>query len=288
MASDQEPEPTRAMEPLLAAVSDSVASGYQALEHVIEGLAESLRLQSGAVARRPAPSRGAPRQPSVRVSQGRSAPRPSSPRAPAPPRAVPVGLVQDLAAVFAELLGTAGAFAEEVAQTIAEQAAGTADDTCLPLLTARAAPGGTATTDFTVWNTGAAALKGVALRATDLVSASARSPEDAVSFAPPAISWIGPGKGETIAITIAVPKDALPGTYRGVVIAAPGDACAVLELTITEPAPQPVTDDPPAPPDPGPSPAPAAPCASPAPLAPAASSAPPAAPEPPSAAAEPQ
>ena len=282
MASDQEPEPTRAMEPLLAAVSDSVASGYQALEHVIEGLAESLRLQSGAVARRPAPSRGVPRQPSVRVSQGRSAfrppaARPSSPRAPAAPRAVPVGLVQDLAAVFAELLGTAGAFAEEVAQTIAEQAAGTPDDTCLPVLTARAAPGGTATTDFTVWNTGAAALKGVALQATDLVSASARSPEDAVSFTPAAISWIGPGKGETIAITIAVPKDALPGTYRGVVIAAPGDACAVLELTITEPAPQPVADDPPAP-------APA----SPAPPAPAASSAPPAAPEPPSAAAEPQ
>lgn len=265
MASDQEPEPTRPMEPLLAAVRDSVASGYQTLEHVIEGLAESLRLQSGAAPRRPVPSRGAAGPPSVRVSRGRTAPRPlsgrpPSPRTPPPSRTVPVGLVQDLAAVFAELLGTAGAFAEEVAHTIAEQAAGTPDDTCLPVLTACTAPGGTATTDFTVWNTGATALQDVTLRATDLVSAITRNPEEAVSFTPPAISWIGPGKGETIAIAIAVPKDALAGAYRGVVIAAPGDACAVLELTVTPPAPapQPATEDSQAPPDPPPSAAAAA------------------------------
>ena len=48
MSTQGEPQSPRPIEPLLDAVTDAVASGYQSLEHVIEGLRESLRLNAGA------------------------------------------------------------------------------------------------------------------------------------------------------------------------------------------------------------------------------------------------
>jgi hypothetical protein len=211
------------MEPLLTAVTDSVATGYQALEHVLEGLRESLRLQTGSAARVASPARKVP---------------PARRRAAHPPAGgptIPAGIVQDLAAIIAEGLGLAGTLVEDVAHAIAESAPGPTGAECLPALALTAPPGGTAKTQFTVWNTGPTLLTKVELSASDLIGAGLRIPEQTVEFAPSSIPQIGPGKGETVEISVPVPPDTPAGLCRGVVMASPGDACAVLALTITNP-----------------------------------------------------
>jgi uncharacterized membrane protein len=102
-----------------------------------------------------------------------------------------------------------------------------------------AAPGATAATTFTVWNTGPTVLTDVQLSATDLIGGSLHGADNAVTFVPALIPQIGPGKGESVEVSVGVPKDAQPGLSRGVVVATPGDASAVLELTVTA-APQPI------------------------------------------------
>jgi hypothetical protein len=217
------------MEPLLTAVTDSVATGYQALEHVIAGLRESLRLQAGAPARAPA---GAARpaaafQPRRGVSPAvfgqRDTFRPAamtssrhrSHSGSTAGAANPAGLVQDVAALVA------------------------GGQECLPTLALCTAADGTATTSFTVWNTGPTLLTDVQLSATDLIGGSLRSPGNSVKFAPASIARIAPGKGESVELSVSVPRDAAPDLCRGVVVATPGDASALIELTVTG-APQPV------------------------------------------------
>jgi hypothetical protein len=249
MASEPEREPTP-IEPLLDAVNESVLEGYKALEHVLEGLAQSLRLTTGGIrpggtaVNRPG-MRAKTRPPRLHARHG--ATRPSARPAPGPGApGAPVAAIQELTAIVAQLVDTAGAVAEQVACTIAEQLAGGAVDGCLPVLCASVAPGGTAPLKFTVWNAGSVAIKEVVVRATDLVAAHASVAAGTVTFKPETIAVIAPGRGETIDIEVAVPKDTAPGLYSGVVIAWPGDACAVLELTVTSPR----TDRPVAPEEP--------------------------------------
>jgi hypothetical protein len=241
------------MEPLLTAVTDSVATGYQALEHVIAGLRESLRLQAGAPARAPA---GAARpaaafQPRRGVSPAvfgqrdtfrpaaMSSSRHRSHSGSTAGAANPAGLVQDVAALVAEALGVAGTLVQDVAQAIAEQTHESGGQECLPTLALCTAADGTATTSFTVWNTGPTLLTDVQLSATDLIGGSLRSPGNSVKFAPASIARIAPGKGESVELSVSVPRDAAPDLCRGVVVATPGDASALIELTVTG-APQPV------------------------------------------------
>src|SRR3981081_3568908 len=92
------------IDPLVAGVSDGVSYGYQALERVLQGLAESLQVQARA---------GAPRRASP-------APQPGEALVPTGPRPAGVlGLVDELAQVFAELLGRGGELAQDVARSIA-------------------------------------------------------------------------------------------------------------------------------------------------------------------------
>jgi hypothetical protein len=235
MSTQHGQEPPRPMEPLLTAVTDSVATGYQALEHVIEGLRESLRLQAGAPVRTRVVRAT---RPAAALQPGCDAPAPAThAKGGAGHRA---GLLQDLGGLVAEALGVAGTLVQDVAEAIGEQPThGSGGEQCLPTLTLCAAPGATATTTFTVWNTGPTVLTDVELSATDLIGGGLRSADNAVSFVPPSIPQIGPGKGESVELSVGVPKDARPGLSRGVVVATPGDASAVLELTVTA-APQPI------------------------------------------------
>src|SRR5438132_1105281 len=122
MATDEGGRPRGSIEPLVAGVSDGVAAGYQALELVIEGLRESLRLQS----------RSAPATPRLAAAS------------PAAGQSVPRGLIEDLAAIIAELLGRAGAIAQDVGQTIGDQSEYRAGPTCIPELALKARAGKTA------------------------------------------------------------------------------------------------------------------------------------------------
>ena len=232
MSTQDEPQP-RPIEPLLEAVTDSVATGYQALEHVLEGLQESLRLQTGA----PLRPRARAARPAARFRPGGGPPPARRVRTGAAHRA---GLVQDLAGLVTEALGLAGTLVQDVAEAIGEQTHGSAGaEQCLPTLALCATPGASATTTFTVWNTGPTVLMNVQLSATDLIGGSLRGADNAVTFAPASIPQIGPGKGESVEVSVDVPKDAQPGLSRGVIAAAPGDASAILELTVTA-APPPI------------------------------------------------
>lgn len=265
MPTPDGPHPPSPMEPLLTAVTDSVATGYQALEHVIEGLRESLRLQAGSGTRSPAVSAA---RPTAAFQGGRGAPPAASgqrgrlrPMVPGSPRhrpgshsragsPSPAGLVQDLAAIAGDALGVAGTLVEDIAQAIGEQSHGSGGEECLATLVLCAPAGATATTSFTVWNTGPTLLTDVQLSATDLIGGGLPSLDhDAVAFVPAAIARIGPGKGEPVEISVLVPAEARPGLSRGVVVATPGDACAVLELTVSA-APQHVVGAPVEPPEP--------------------------------------
>jgi hypothetical protein len=199
--------------PFVSGVSDGAWYGYQALERVIEGLAESLRLQART---------GAPRQ--VR--------RPYPRAGQTPPRATPA-LVDELAYVFAQLLGRAGELAQEVSGSIVHQAESARAEPCIPQLPLEAAAGTRACVQFKVWNTGSTVLRQVTLTPTDLIGAAGRIGSKAVTFAPPIATDIRQNAAASVEVNVAVPPQAVPGLYRGLVQAEPGDTCAVLELTVT-------------------------------------------------------
>ncbi len=182
MSTEHGPQPPRPIEPLLTAVTEGVVTGYRGLELVVEGLRESLRLQAGSPVR---PSSGGTTRPAAAFHREDAPRRRSAPVSPAGVRN-PAGLVQDLAAIVVEALGVAGTLVEDVAEAIGDQThgGGGGGQECLPTLALRARPHATATTTFTVWNTGPTLLTDVQLRATDLIGDGLR-PDTAVTFSPP-------------------------------------------------------------------------------------------------------
>jgi hypothetical protein len=141
-------------------------------------------------------------------------------------------LLGDLAAIAAELFGRAGAVAAEVANTVSERVAQPAEAPSIPELIVDTVAGGTATLEFSVWNTGPTALRKVTLQATELIGSEHRALKDAITFRPPIVSQVGPGKFAAVEVDVAVPRGAEPGIYRGLVQAEPGDTCAVLMLEV--------------------------------------------------------
>jgi hypothetical protein len=229
------------IEPLLDALSSSVDNGYRTLEHVLDGLRESLRRQVDATVR-----------PDLGLQQ-LDPPRPLAEEpalVPAAPIQGAVGLTLAPSSpgrghelkTIADLLSRAGEFADEVAAAMATQSIESRGDGWIPTLSMRATGGGTATTEFTICNTGELTVGPVTLAATDLVGVGLRSPEDAVTFDPPSLESIEPGRGVTVLVKVNLPGEIPTGQYRGVVTASPGDACAVLELTVT-PAARPSLPD---------------------------------------------
>jgi hypothetical protein len=203
----------RGYDPLVAGISEGVAAGYQALEHVVDGFRESVQ------------HRGDPGSP--REGGGRQGP--GGDRAyPAPP----FDIVDDLATIFAEFLARAGEVAQATAKAIGERTWTPTHPGRSDVLDLDGAAGARAVVEFTVWNNGAKALKEVAFASTDLISVNGRIDADAVSFDPSYIERIAIGAKATVNIIVAVPDDADPGTYRGLVVAEPGGAWAVLELNV--------------------------------------------------------
>src|ERR1700758_4713871 len=166
MASEQGDRPRRPIEPLVSVVGDGVSLGYSALELVVEGLRESLRIQSG---RGGARQRGPSGRPAVPLSS-----TPRSGGSAAPSLSTSAALLGDLAAIAAELFGRAGAVAAEVANTVSERVAQPAEAPSIPELIVGTVAGGTATLEFSVWNTGPTALRHVTLQATELIGAEDR------------------------------------------------------------------------------------------------------------------
>ena len=128
-----------------------------------------------------------------------------------------------------------GAVAAEVANTVSERVTQPPDTPSIPELMVAAAAGQTATLPFSVWNTGPTALRKVTLNATELIGAEQRSLKGTITFRPPIVTRVGPGKFVDVEIDVAVPKTTPPGIYRGLVQAEPGDTCAVLMLEVTAP-----------------------------------------------------
>ena len=220
MATDDTGQPRRPIDPLVGVVKDSVALGYEAVELVVEGLRESMRLQTDAV-------RGSVRAAATRPAAGRSA-QPA--RAAAPP-----ALVGDVAALAAELFRRAGAVADQVATSSTAHAAPGSGADGVPELPAEVVAGESVTLELSIWNTGPTALRDVAPNATDLLGAGTTCTRDGIVFAPPIVAHIGPGKAATVQITASVPAKTPAGIYRAMIQSEPGDKCAVLELTVTAP-----------------------------------------------------
>ena len=235
MASEHGDRPRRPIDPLVTVVSDSVSLGYSALELVVEGLRESLRIQSGrdgGAQRRPAGRPTVPLSSAARAHASAAGSVRAAGSAPASLSAS-AALLGDLAAVAAELFGRAGAVAAEVASTVSERVSQPSEAPSIPELIVGAVAGETTTLEFSVWNTGATALRKVTLQATDLLGAEHRSLKDVVTFRPPIVSHVGPGKFVAVEVDVAVPRKTEPGIYRGLVQAEPGDTCAVLMLEVT-------------------------------------------------------
>jgi hypothetical protein len=215
-------------------VSDSVSLGYSALELVVEGLRESLKIQSA----RGAPSRGSG-HPTVSLSARPAAAGPPPHGRPAgstpPSLGTSAALLGELAAIAAEVFGRVGTVAAEVANTVSERVTQPADTPSIPELIVAAVAGQTATLPFSVWNTGPTALRKVTLNATELIGAEQRSLKGTITFRPPIVTRVGPGKFVDVEIDVALPKTTPPGIYRGLVQAEPGDTCAVLMLEVTAP-----------------------------------------------------
>jgi hypothetical protein len=236
MATEEGGNPRRPIEPLVSVVSDSVSLGYSALELVVEGLRESLRIQPG---RGGAPRAGAARAGAARpgAARGAAAGRPTVPLSGAGNPRNPTGgssaaLLGDLAAIAAELFERAGAVAAEVANTVSERVSQPADAPSIPELIVDAVAGETTTLEFSVWNTGPTALRKVTLQATDLIGAEHRSLKGAVTFRPPIVAQVGPGKFAAVEVDVAVPRNTEAGIYRGLIQAEPGDTCAVLMIEV--------------------------------------------------------
>jgi hypothetical protein len=199
------------IDPLVEGVTDGVSHGYQALERVLEGLAQSLRVQG----------RGGGAGSGVSAAG-----RPSA--------------VDHSTQIVIELLHRAGDLAHGVAHAVARQgpgAPGQQESTHEVVL--EAPPGGRASADFKLWNTGPTVLRQLSFQATDLHGAGEQIASKAVTFRPQAVKNIRQNAAAEVQVEVTVPAKAVAGRYRGLVQAKPGDAYAVLELTVLEGAARP-------------------------------------------------
>ncbi len=237
MSTDEEgQEARRPIEPLVGVARDGVALGYQALDLVVTGLREGLRVQRGPRARPPA-SAAALR---ARRSSGPGSGLPGGARGgggASGAGGVAGGVAADLVAIAGEMFKRAGAAADEVGRALPKPAGQSQPQTSIPELAVAAAAGETAKHQFSIWNTHPAALPAVTFSATDLIGAGVPGLGARVTFEPEVIPRIGPGKSATVEIAVAIPVETPAGVYRALVQAEPVDTCAVLELTVTGPGP---------------------------------------------------
>jgi len=206
-------------EPFVAGISDGVTTGYQALEYVLVGLRESIRLRRRTGTGRAQDSGGAKGTGGGGSTRSRHAGDPLD--------------LDDLLGFFAGLLENAGEIVEEVGHYVRDR---TGDPT-KPHAHGRLDPvqanaGEEGAVKFHVHNTGSSLLREVDLVATELIGDEGRIGHAAVTFEPPEIKSIPIGGRVEVNVVVTVPSETPAGTYHGVVGADPGGAWAVLELNV--------------------------------------------------------
>jgi hypothetical protein len=221
MANDQDGQSRSRIQPLVDVATEGVELGYQALELVVAGLRESLRLQ-------PASRHSATSAAALRARRRRES------GSKVPGRAAAGGLAADAAAIAGELLKRAGAAAEEMSRALPKQS-GQAEGAAPPSdLTATAPAGTTASTEFSIWNTSPSSLHHVKVSATSLLGVGVPNLGAPIKFDQDIVARIGPGKDARVKLSVEIPQDTPPGTYRALVQAEPPDTRATLHLTVTK------------------------------------------------------
>jgi hypothetical protein len=81
-------------------------------------------------------------------------------------------------------------------------------------------------------------LQNVNFVATKLVGGEGRIEARYVIFEPQSIPSVRPGGSITTTVTVDVPSETAPDTYRGLIHAEPGGAWAVLELKVLPKPPE--------------------------------------------------
>jgi hypothetical protein len=206
----------RGSEPFIVGISEGVNAGYQALEYVLQGLRESVRLRRTGSG--PTPATNARQQ---RGGGGR-----------------PLDIDQ-VVGMVGDLLGSASDVAQEVARTVGERTAKAGQhEPRHDRLSIEAPQGGEGSTEFHVHNTSPSILKGVKLMATDMVG-DAGQIAAAVDFEPRSIDKIPPGRWSMATVKVKVPDRAVPGaTYRALLQGEPGGAVSMLEVVVTPKEPE--------------------------------------------------
>jgi hypothetical protein len=206
----------RGSEPFIVGVSEGVNAGYKALEYVLEGLRESVRLRRT--------GSGGTLSSNARQQRGGSG--------------RPLDLDQ-VVGMVGDLLGSASDVAQEVARTVGERTTKAGQhEPHHDRLTIEVSQGEKGETEFCVHNTSTSILRNVTLTATSLV-ADGESMADVVDFEPRRIDKIAPGRWAMPKVTVDVPGRAEPGTYRALLQGEPGGAWSMLEVVVTAKEPEP-------------------------------------------------
>jgi hypothetical protein len=252
MASDRGRPRQRRIDPLIAGIGDGVAAGYRAVESVVVGANQSVRMRSAA-----------PAAAATRASTGRRKPQASrtgdaAGRRTAPTRAAPAAapttLLGEIADVAADVLDGLGDAMREVASHMTDDRF---DDGALHhILELEGAPRETATGEFLLSNTGPTALKGLTFAKTSLIGAAPNPiAASAVTLSPVGngtTARVRPGGSTTVTVAVKIPAGAAAGVYRGVVCAqfdsdddgdladeGPVSAWALIELDVVPTDPRP-------------------------------------------------
>ena len=221
MASDRGRPRQRRIDPLIAGIGDGVAAGYRAVESVVVGANQSVRMRSAA------PAAAATRPPTRRrktkpARTGNPAGQRTAPprAAPAPPPP-PTTLLGEIADVAADVLDGLGDAMREVAGHLTDDRFD--DDALHHVLELEGAPKETATAEFLLSNTGPTALKGLTFAKTSLIGAAPNPiAAGAVTLTPAGkgtTDRVRPGGSTTVTVAVKIPGAAATGVYRGIVCA---------------------------------------------------------------------
>jgi hypothetical protein len=253
MASDRGRPRQRRIDPLIAGIGDGVAAGYRAVESVVVGANQSVRMRSAPPAA--AATRASTRRRKPKPSRtGNPASRRTPPTRAAPAAAAaPTTLLGGIADVAADVLDGLGDAMREVASHMTDDRF---DDALHHILELEGAPRETATAEFLLSNTGPTALKGLTFAKTSLIGAAPNPiAASAVTLTPAGkgtTARVRPGGSTTVTVAVKIPAAAAAGVYRGIVCAqfdsdddgdladeGPVSAWALIELDVVPTDPRP-------------------------------------------------
>jgi hypothetical protein len=216
----------RRIDPLITGIGDGVAAGYRAVESVVAGANESVRMRPSAAAA--AAGRRSTRRSGSAATGARSpGGRPKAPGRTTADRPPPT-LMGEIADVAAEVLDGLGEAVREIAGHLAER--DRFEDAALHhAVELSGAPGDTASDAFLLTNTGQTALKGLTFDQTNLIGATGYTIRRAAVTLTPTprgrsgTNRVAPAGSTTVAVAVKIPAGAPAGMYRGIVCAQFGE-----------------------------------------------------------------